>query len=447
MKFEPLMPRGTCRTRILSSLLALSATATFAGPCDIYEAGGTPCVGAHSTVRALYTAYSGNLYQVRRASDKTTKDIPVLTTGGYANTAVQDLFCANTTCLISELYDQSPKGNHLLVTPPGYWEKDGGREADASEAKIQVDGHFVHGIHTAGSGFTSNPGVGYRNNHTTGVATGDQPEGIYMVADGKHYDSWCCFDYGNAEVNDTDDGPGTMEAIYFGNSTQWGKGSGIGPWVMGDLEDGLFAGQSFSPPASNTTVSFTYLTAMLKGNSGNSWALKAGDAQTGNLKTMYSGARPAGQYNPMRKQGAIVLGTGGDNSANGEGIFFEGAVTKGFPTDAVEDLVQANIVQAGYGRTTTSVSDRGALRSPISTRFDAGNGTAIVGYDTDVLGAVRIRVVDLQGRVVATLVNGVVPAGRHEVNWNTKQMHPGIYSVAMVIDGTKAWSQNILVGH
>ena len=34
-------------------------------PCDIYASGGTPCVAAHSTVRALYGAYNGNLYQVR----------------------------------------------------------------------------------------------------------------------------------------------------------------------------------------------------------------------------------------------------------------------------------------------------------------------------------------------------------------------------------------------
>ena len=36
------------------------------GPCDIYAAGGTPCVAAHSTVRALYGSYNGTLYQVRR---------------------------------------------------------------------------------------------------------------------------------------------------------------------------------------------------------------------------------------------------------------------------------------------------------------------------------------------------------------------------------------------
>ena len=56
---------------------------TFAAPCpcDIYATGGTPCVAAHSMVRALYESYNGPLYQVRRTSDKVTKDIGVLTHG------------------------------------------------------------------------------------------------------------------------------------------------------------------------------------------------------------------------------------------------------------------------------------------------------------------------------------------------------------------------------
>ena len=33
-------------------------------PCDIFAAGGTPCVAAHSTVRALYGDYEGPLYEV-----------------------------------------------------------------------------------------------------------------------------------------------------------------------------------------------------------------------------------------------------------------------------------------------------------------------------------------------------------------------------------------------
>lgn len=69
----------------------VSAAST--GPCDIYASGGTPCVAAHSTVRALYGAYSGSLYHVRRSSDGATTNIGVLTAGGVANAAAQDSFC------------------------------------------------------------------------------------------------------------------------------------------------------------------------------------------------------------------------------------------------------------------------------------------------------------------------------------------------------------------
>ena len=320
-----------------------------AGPCDIYQSGNTPCVAAHSTVRALYGAYSGNLYQVRRASDKTTKDIVVLTAGGVANSATQDTFCAGTTCTISIIYDQSPNGNDLAKSPPGGWLNNGGLEADATKAKIKLNGHTVYGVYTT-SNFDNDIGaVGYRNNKTKGIATGDQPEAMYMVASGKHYNQWCCFDYGNAETNNKDNGPATMEAVYFGNSTQWGKGSGTGPWVMADLEDGVFAGGSTAAAPTNTSLIADYVTAMLKGPAGNRFVLKGGDAQSGSLATKYDGARPAG-YSPQKKEGAIILGIGGDNSHTGEGTFFEGCITSGNPSDAIDDAVQANIVAAGYGR-------------------------------------------------------------------------------------------------
>ena len=81
---------------------------------------------------------------------------------------------------------------------------------------------------------------------TTGIATGNEPESIYAVISGKHYNDGCCFDvrtpalrlpqtaaatkpkpppqlltlfrcpagpvqYGNSEANDRDDGAGSME--------------------------------------------------------------------------------------------------------------------------------------------------------------------------------------------------------------------------------------------
>ena len=154
--------------------------------------------------------------------------------------------------------------------------------------------------------------MGYRNNAAKGTATGDAAEGLYAVFDGTHYNGGCCFDYGNAETNSKDTGAGSMEAIYFGNCNVWGTGSGNGPWIMADLENGLFSGSNPKNNAGDPSINHRFVTAVVKGKSGN-LAIRGGDAATGSLSTFYNGVRPNG-YNPMKKQGAIILGIGGDNS-------------------------------------------------------------------------------------------------------------------------------------
>jgi non-reducing end alpha-L-arabinofuranosidase len=138
-----------------------------------------------------------------------------------------------------------------------------------------------------------------------------------------------------------------MEAVYFGTCGFWGKGSGNGPWVMADLENGLWAGSDRVNP-NDTPLTSEYVTAMVKGGT-NGFALKGGDATTGTLTTMYDGPRPQG-YQPMHKQGSIILGIGGDNNDSAIGTFNEGLMTSGYTTDAADDAVQANIVAAGYGK-------------------------------------------------------------------------------------------------
>ena len=138
-----------------------------------------------------------------------------------------------------------------------------------------------------------------------------------------------------------------MEALYWGTKTHH-PGTGAGPWVMGDLENGVWAGNASSNP-SNQPIHAEFVTAMLKGDTGNHWTLKGGDAQTGALQTLFDGQRPP-RYHPMKKQGALILGIGGDNSHGGVGTFYEGLVTTGFTSDAADDAVQADIVGAGYGR-------------------------------------------------------------------------------------------------
>ncbi|MFC4592268.1 arabinofuranosidase catalytic domain-containing protein [Sphaerisporangium corydalis] len=313
--------------------------------CDIYAAGGTPCVAAHSTTRALYGAYNGPLYQVRRSSDNTTRDVGVLGAGGIVNAATQDAFCSGTACLITVIYDQSGRGNHLTQAPRGYWPGPGPNGADnlanATAAPITIGGQKAYGVRVE-------PGTGYRNNHTNGVATGDQPEGIYAVVDGTHYNQWCCFDYGNAQTDGQADSPAIMETVYFGADKQWGYGSGAGPWIMADLEWGLFSGVNagYNDLAS---INHRFVTAMVKGEP-NHWAIRGGDAQSGGLTNYFDGRRPNG-YNPMKKEGAILLGIGGDNSVSGRGTFFEGVLTSGYPTAETENAVQAGITAAGYGST------------------------------------------------------------------------------------------------
>ena len=194
------------------AVAAVPAQAATQGPCDIYASGGTPCVAAHSTTRALYGNYSGNLYQVKRSSDNTTLNIGVTSAGGYANAAAQDSFCSGTSCVITVIYDQSGNGNNLTPAPAGGYVKTPDSPANATAAPITVSGHKAYGVYIS-------QGIGYRDDSTKGVATGDNPESEYDVVDGTHYDNGCCFDYGNAETSNNNDGNGTMEAIYFGNAS------------------------------------------------------------------------------------------------------------------------------------------------------------------------------------------------------------------------------------
>jgi len=319
------------------------------GPCDIYGKAGNACIAAHSTVRALYGAYGGKLYQVRNAAGD-TKDILALGPGGAADGAAQDAFCTGTTCVITVVYDQSGKGNDLWyqgsTMVPG---STSSSPSKATSESLTVGGHKVYSLYI-------NPGNSYWVDASkSGIPLGSEPEGMYMVTSGKHYNGGCCFDYGNSETDRKADGSGAMDALNFSSITAWGTGAGAGPWVMADLEYGVFAQNNTSKNQNDPTQTSTYVTAVLKNNGTTEFALRGGNAMSGALGTYYKGGLPGG-WSPMKKQGAIVLGSGGDCCKPGgganlsDGTFYEGCIVTGYPSDATEDAVQANIVAAGYGR-------------------------------------------------------------------------------------------------
>lgn len=354
-----------------------SAPARPSGPCDIYAAGGAPCVAAHSTTRALYAGYNGPLYQVLRQSDLKTQDIsvvqpsasPVPDAGGYANAAAQDAFCANTYCWISIIYDQSPKKNHLIQAPRGGFSGPGmggfNNLPVADMAPVTLMGHKVYGVFIT-------PGMGLRQNDAKGTAVDDQAEGQYWVINGHHYNSGCCFDYGNAEIDSRDDGDGTMETTYYGNATAWYRGQPPGPWIMTDQENNLVGCVNESPNDKNCpnlpVINWRFVTATADGEP-HHWRAMGGDAQKGDLRIMFDGPRiknDRNSYDPMRKQGAILLGNGGDNSVGSQGTFYEGAMTAAgtFPSQETYQKIQANIVAARYDVQRLSIAPPQATAAP-----------------------------------------------------------------------------------
>ena len=169
-------------------------------------------------------------------------DIKVTAAGGFADAAAQDKFCSGSSCVFWTIYDQSPKGNHLGVAPAGGAHRQTDKPAPANAGPLTVGGHKVYGLRM-------DPPSGYRRDNTTDIAVDDEAETMYAVFNGSHYNNRCCFDYGNAETNNHDDGAGTMEAVYFG-SAKGGLnhgGAGKGPWIMADMENALWGADKCVP--------------------------------------------------------------------------------------------------------------------------------------------------------------------------------------------------------
>jgi hypothetical protein len=338
---------GTGASVVVEQAPAQAATQL---PCDIYAAAGNVCKAAYSTTRALFASYNGPLYQIQRASDGSFLTISTTSAGGIANAAPQQSFCAGTTCTVTELYDQSGTGNNLPISDGGYWAGPGPNGTDvganAMALPIELDGHVVYGIKvTPGTGYRTPEGV-----NAPGIPTGSQPIGLYEVTSDNLVESGgCCYDFGLGEVNHSDDGDGTMNAIFWGTQCWFGGCSGPGPWAQADLENGVYISNTGPNLPSAQGAPYAFASAWLKNNGTTNFTLKTGNVESGGLSTEYSGSLPNG-YDPMKMQPDVLLGTGGDNSNSSQGEFFEGAIVTGYPSDATENAVQAELTTAGYGQ-------------------------------------------------------------------------------------------------
>lgn len=315
--------------------LASTGGVPYVGPCDILAAAGTPCVAAHSVVRKMFAADTGNAFIVQRTSDSTFLNIS-FQQNSLTDVSGVPFFCVGTICNLFSICDQvtntcSGTGNNLPALGPSY----------TTYATItQPNGIVTPKV------FTNPNSAVFRNransikSGSNAIPTGNSSTTEYMVintSDG--VSPFCCGTYGNMEATVADTGNGHMFALSYTTQTVGHAGTPPGPWPGVDWENGIY---SYGP----TVVAGDPLTVLAKYNSGNTtWTLKSGDATAGGLTTLNNSAPPAGYTAAF--EGGLSLGEGGDGSAS-KTSWEEGAITASPTTDATDALIQANIV-AVYG--------------------------------------------------------------------------------------------------
>jgi hypothetical protein len=419
-------------------------------PCDIYAAGGTPCCGAYSTVRKLYSTYNGPLYQVRRA-DGQTRDINAATPG-----ADQDAFLGSQGGRISRLYDQSGRGNDMTVAKKGSYSGTASlndNECNAKGKSIMINGKKAYAVYI-------NPVEGYRNNQEgysgypataplgNGIPTGNQAQSSYALEDGarSNVGNACCFNFGTASRNNAAGPRGGMNALFFGICTFWDKGAGSGPWFMVDVEAGVYAGGN--PNNSLPSSRFDFAFGLTKNNSSNV------TIRVANASAVYNGTpslvTALDRTPPFTWQvpGGITLGIGGDNSNSSNGTFYEGCIVNGRPSDATDALVLQNVLAARYGATTSSTleGDRNmATASMFNVRYNPSTAKAVISYTLTDSRKVSMSVFNAKGRLIAVVVNGINPAGPHKAVWDTKSVPAGSYICRVAIDGMGERTEKIII--
>jgi hypothetical protein len=442
-------------TTLLAMAIAVAAQPNAAlaqeGPCDIYEAAGTPCIAAYSTTRLLNSKYTGPLYQVRKTTDKTTKDI-----GANAPGADQDAFLGSGAGTISKLYDQSGKGNDLTVAKKGSYSgtaSQNDNEANAKGKSIVINGKKAYAVFI-------NPVEGYRNNQENyagypavaplgnGVPTGDKPQGIYALEDGSRSNvgNACCFNFGTASRDNAAGPRGGMNALFFGVCTYWNTGAGSGPWFMVDIEGGVSAGTAKNNNLPSSKFDFAF--GITKSNSSN-MTIRVADATAGTtgspkLVTAFNGNPIA----PWKVPGGITLGIGGDNSNSSNGTFYEGCITSGRPSDETDDKILLNVRAARYGANDVATLPRSKNRSAhmFEVRYNPSIASALVSYTLQDARHVTMNIFDQQGKRIAVIFDGALPAGRHKAIWDAKGVPAGVYVCRTEIDGLNRWTGRIVLG-
>ena len=124
---------------------------------------------------------------------------------------------------------------------------------------------------------------------------------------------------------------------------------------------------------------------------------------------------------------------GGLGTASGQvPITLTGQLKDGMPIEG-SDCVR---IVPGKGDVGPRFASSDAVR--ITTLGEAHpnpfNPTTTINYEIAKRGYVTLKVYDVTGKLVVTLVNGEMPGGRHEVAWEAGDLPSGVYFYRLEFD-------------
>lgn len=125
---------------------------------------------------------------------------------------------------------------------------------------------------------------------------------------------------------------------------------------------------------------------------------------------------------------------------------------------SADELLDVSFSVAGQGCAVGIVCTVLLRSSPVAAAIDAirpeglvvrplanpARGVATIRFGVPTDASVRLRVFDIQGRLVAKLVEARIPAGWHEAQWNAGGTAPGIYLARLEAAGTTASAKVVL---
>ena len=326
-----------------------SAQTRQTGPCDLYAAGGQPCVAAHSTTRALYSAYTGPLYQVhapvRQRHQGRRGRRRRLRRRRRAGRVLRQHALPDHEALRPVADAQRPHAGaarRLQRPRPGRVQQLPGRRHGADHGQRPQG---LRRLHRAGHGPAQQQPEGHRGRRSgRGHLLGHQRPPLQRAAAA----STTATPRSTAATTATARWrPPTTATPPAGIAAQ-----GPGPWIMTDQENNLVGcvnpGSTSKLCANLPTIDWRFVTGIAKGEP-HHWASLGGDAQTGPLTTMFDG--PRDRLDAMTRcasRARSCSATAATTASAPRAPSTRASMTTGYPTDATDRLVQANVAAAKY---------------------------------------------------------------------------------------------------